>query len=162
MSVLNPNAAFFKSAYGARVDKATGTVANGTTSLFAITGGRIVLTSLVGRVTTAIGATTSNAKLVYNPTAAGTSFDLCTAVDIASDAVEQTYHLAVTSQDAAVGALIVTGAVGQASGGILAFPYILQAGVIEQNLSADPVGGAITWSCSWMPYDDGAALAASA
>jgi hypothetical protein len=144
---------------GEKVDKATGTLANGTTTLFTITGGRVLITSLIGRVTTAVGATTSNAKLVYNPTAAGTSFDLCTAVDIASDAVEQTYHLASTSTDAAPGALIVTGAVGQAIPGVLAFPMVLQAGTIEQNLSADPVGGAITWSICWAPYDDLGSLA---
>lgn len=146
---------------GNKVDKATGTVANGTTSLFTIAGGRVVVTSLVGRVTTAIGATVSNAKLVYNPTAAGTSFDLCTAVAIESDAVEQTYHLASTSSDAAPGALIVTGAVGQASPGLLTFPYIFQAGALEQNLSADPVGGAITWSVTWFPYDDLGTLVAA-
>jgi hypothetical protein len=143
---------------GTLASKATGTVANGTTSLFTITGGRVIVTSLVGRVTTAIGATASNAKLVYNPTAAGTSFDLCTAVAIEADAVEQTYYVA--GSVATVGALLVGGAVGQ-SNGVFSSPYILQAGVIEQNLSADPVGGAITWSCTWFPYDDGAALAAA-
>jgi len=37
----------------------------------------------------------------------------------------------------------------------------MQAGVIEQNLSADPVGGAITWSAMWVPLDDGATLVAA-
>jgi len=143
---------------GTAVSKATGTVANGTTSLFTIASGRVVITSLVGRVTTAIGATTSNAKLVYNPTAAGSSFDLCTAVDIASDAVEQTYYVA--GSVATVGALLVGGAVGQANG-VFASPYILQAGAIEQNLSADPVGGAITWTVTYYPYDNGASLVAA-
>jgi hypothetical protein len=36
---------------------------------------------------------------------------------------------------------------------------VLQAGTIEQNLSADPVGGAITWSICWAPYDDLGSLA---
>lgn len=143
---------------GRVASKATGTVANGTTTLFNITSGRIVLTSLVGRVTTLIGSTASNCKLVYNPTAAGTSFDLCTAVAIETDAVEQTYYIAGTV--ASVGALLVGGAVGQANG-VFSSPLILQAGAIEQNLSADPVGGAITWSCTWFPYDNGASLAAA-
>lgn len=143
---------------GTKADKATGVVANGITTLFTITGGRVVITSLVGRVTVAIGATTSNAKLTYNPTAAGTSFDLCTAVDIASDAVEQTYYLGGTV--ASGGALLVGGAVGQ-SNAVLDNPLVLQAGTIEQNLSADPVGGQITWSVTWVPFDDGASLAAA-
>lgn len=146
---------------GNKVDKATGTVVTGTTTLFTIAGGRVVLTSLVGRVTTAIGATVATCKLTYNPTAAGTSFDLCTAVSIETDAVEQTYHLASTSSDAAPGALIVTGAVGQASPGLMTFPYILQAGTLEQILSADPVGGAITWSLTYFPYDNGASVVAA-
>lgn len=144
--------------YGSKVDKATGVVANGVTSLFTIAGGRVVVTSLVGRVTTAIGATASNCKLTYNPTAAGTSFDLCTAVAIASDAVEQTYYIA--GNVATPGALLVGGEVGQANG-IFASPYILQAGVLEQNLSADPVGGAITWSLTYIPYDSGASIVAA-
>lgn len=143
---------------GVSVSKATGTVANGTTTLFNITGGRVVVTSIVGRVTTAIGSTTSNAKLVYNPTAAGTSFDLCTAVDIASDAVEQTYYF--TGNVASTGALLVGGAVGQANP-IFTNPYVLQAGAIEQNLSADPVGGAITWTVTYYPYDAGASVTAA-
>ena len=147
---------------GRKVDKSTVTLGGSTKSLFTIAGGRVLVTSLVGRVTVAIGATTSNLKFVYNPTAAGTSFDLCTAVDIASDAVEQTYHLASTSTDAAPGALIVTGAVGQAIPGVLAFPMILQAGEIEANFSADPTGaGAIQWSCTYVPYDAAATLVAS-
>ncbi|HEX2657851.1 MAG TPA: hypothetical protein VHU40_06250 [Polyangia bacterium] len=143
---------------GTSVSKATGVVANGATTLFTIAGGRVVVTSLVGRVTTAIGSTGSNAKLVYNPTAAGTSFDLCTAVAIETDAVEQTYYIA--GSVASPGALLVGGAVGQANG-IFSSPYILQAGTIEQNLSADPVGGAITWTVTYIPYDNGATLVAA-
>lgn len=143
---------------GTAVSKATGTVANGITTLFTIAGGRVVITSLVGRVTTAIGATASNCKLTYNPTAAGTSFDLCTAVAIETDAVEQTYYVA--GSVASGGALLVGGAVGQANG-VFSSPYILQAGTLEQNLSADPVGGAITWTVTYYPYDNGASLVAA-
>lgn len=143
---------------GTLVSKATGVVANGTTGLFTIAGGRVVVTSLIGRVTVAIGSTASNCKLVYNPTAAGTSFDLCTAVAITSDAVEQTYTIAGDVET--VGALLVAGAVGQGNG-VFTKPYILQAGAIEQNLSADPVGGEITWTLTYVPYDNGATVVAA-
>jgi len=159
MSVSNPNKAFAQGIIGNVVNKATGTLANGTTNLFTIAGGRILILGLLGRVTTAVGATTSNAKLVYNPTAAGTSFDLCTAVDIASDAVEQTYYIA--GNVGTPGALIVAGTVGQGNPVFATGGYSLQSGVIEQNLSADPVGGAITWSAFWVPIDDGATLVAA-
>ena len=143
---------------GTPVSKATGTVANGTTTLFTITGGRVLVTSLVGRVTTLIGATTATCKLTYNPTAAGTSFDMCTAVSIETDAVEQTYYIA--GNVASPGALLVGGAVGQANP-VFTAPYLLQAGTIEQILSADPVGGAITWTLTYVPYDNGASVAAA-
>lgn len=158
MSVLNPNAALAKSIVGNVTTKATGTLANGATTLFTVTGGRVLITGLVGRVTTLVGSTTSNCKLVYNPTAAGTSFDMCTAVDIATDAVEQTYY--ITGNVASTGALLVGGAVGQANP-VFEDGYLIQAGTIEQNLSADPVGGAISWSVSWVPWDDGAVLVAA-
>lgn len=143
---------------GVRVTKATGTVTSGITTLFNITGGRVVVTSLLGRVTTAIGATLSNCKLTYNPTAAGTSFDLCTAVAIETDAVEQAYYIA--GNVGTPGALLVAGSVGQ-SNPVFSTPYVLQAGTLEQNLSADPVGGAISWAVTYYPYDDGAAITAA-
>jgi hypothetical protein len=145
---------------GRAVSKSTGVLANGITSLFTIAGGRVVVTSLVGRVTVAIGSTVSNAKLTFNPTAAGTSVDICTAVAITSDAVEQTYTLATTHSTAAPGALIVAGDVGWASP-VLPFPDVFNAGVIEQNLSADPVGGEITWTVTYIPLDNGASLVAA-
>lgn len=157
MSVLNPNKAFAQGIIGNVVSKSTGTLANGTTSLFTITG-RVLVMGILGEVTTVIGSTASNAKLVYNPTATGTSFDLCTAVAITSDAVKQSYHLA--GNVGTVGALLVTGEVGQANP-VFALPLSLSAGVVEQNLSADPVGGVILWSAFWVPIDDGSTLVAA-
>lgn len=159
MSVYNGPAAFRKNLLGEQSKKSITTASGGTKTLFSATGGRVLLTSLVGRVTTAIGATTSNLKLVYNPTAAGTSFDMVTAVDIASDAVEQTYY--ITGSVASGGALLVGGAVGQANP-VFEDGYLIQAGTIEANFSADPTGsGAIEWTVTWVPYDDGATLAAA-
>jgi hypothetical protein len=158
MAVLSSTSAYRQLVLGLKVDKATGTLVTSTTTLFTISGGRVLITSLVGRVTTAIGATASNAKLVYNPTAAGTSFDMCTAVAIETDAVEQTYYIA--GSVASPGALLVGGAVGQANP-VFEDGYLVQAGTIEQNLSADPVGGAITWSLTYVPFDDGAAVVAA-
>lgn len=157
MSVLNDGAAFRKAILGFRATK-TIDHASGTVSLFTTTGGRVLLTSLVGRVTVAMGATTSNLKLVYNPTAAGTSFDMCTAVDVASDAVEQTYY--ITGSVASTGALLVGGAVGQANP-VFEDGYLIQNGALEANFSADATAGTIEWTVTWLPYDDGASLIAA-
>ena len=143
---------------GVRVYKDPVDTANGTTDLFTITGGRVAVTSILGRVTTAFGATPANAKLVYDPTAAGNSFDLCTAVAVASDAIGQTYTIAGDVET--VGALLVAGEVGQANA-VFAKPLVLAAGTIELNLSADPGVGASDWTLTYIPLDDGSSVAAA-
>src|SRR5687768_10580384 len=80
MSVVNPGGAFLKSAFGIRVEKATGTLAATTVALFTVAGGKVLVTSIVGEVTTAITVANSY-KLQHNPTT-GTTKDLCAATDI--------------------------------------------------------------------------------
>jgi hypothetical protein len=157
MGVYEPTSLARKQQLGSQVKK-TIDHANGAVSLFTITGGRALITSLVGRVTVAMGATTSNLKLVYNPTATGTSFDMCTAVDVASDAVEQTYYIA--GSVASGGALLVGGAVGQANP-VFEDGYLVQAGAIEANFSADATAGTIEWTMTYVPYDDTTVVAAA-
>jgi hypothetical protein len=158
MSVLNPLGSLALAQYGQKVTKATGVLANGETPLFTIAGGKVVITGILGFVTVAVGATVSNAKLVFDPTAAGTDFDLCTATAITSDAVEQQYTIAGTVES--VGALLVAGAVGQCNP-FFTDPLSLTPGQIHQNLSADPVGGQITWCAWYLPLDTGATVVAA-
>jgi|SRR6187551_350836 len=159
MTTIVDNKSFRELLLGRQVKKSI-TAANGIVTVFNMTGGRVLITSLVGRVTTLIGSTASNLKLTYNPTAAGTSFDLCTAVAIETDAVEQTYTLLGAATVAVPGALIVSGTVGQAMP-VITNPYLLQAGTIEANFSADPVGGVIEWTMTYVSYDDAATVAAA-
>jgi hypothetical protein len=158
MSQLNPLGQLFLAQYGQQVQKATGVVANGETPLFTIAGGKVLITGLLGFVTVAIGSTASNAKLVFDPTAAGTDFDLCTATAITSDAVEQQYTIAGNMES--VGAVLVNGAVGQCNP-FFAKAVSLTPGQIHQNLSADPVGGEITWRVWYLPIDTGASVVAA-
>ncbi len=144
--------------WGTKVEKSTGVLVTSTTNLFTIAGGRVVLTALAGRVTTAIGATVSTCKLSFDPTAAGTTFDICTAVAIESDAVEQAYYIA--GNVATPGALLVAGTVGQANP-VFDQPLMLSPGTIVQTLSADPVGGVILWSVIYVALDAGATVVAA-
>lgn len=145
---------------GIRVDRATDTLPQtASEAIFTITGGRVLVIGLIGEVTTAIGAgVTPDLKIVYNPTAAGTSFDLCTAVSVASDAVGQTYTLA--GDVATPGALVVAGAVGQANP-VFAKPLLLSEGDIEINMD-ESVAGSVSWSLIYVPWDAGAEVAAAA
>ena len=158
MSVLNPLASQFSANYGQRIQKATGLLANGETPLFTIAGGKVLVTGILGFVTVVVGSTASNAKLVFDPTAAGTDFDLCTATAITSDAVEQQYTIAGDVETP--GALLVAGAVGQCNP-FFNKPLSLTPGQLHQNLSAAPVGGEITWRLWYFPIDDGASVVAA-
>ncbi len=146
MSVLNPNKAFSEGILGLTVSKSTGTLAATTIPLFTIAGGLVAVTSIVGRVTTAITVANSY-KLQHNPTA-GTTVDLCTATDIGTtDTVLGEILVAKKGSSLAVGAAL------------LVAPVVMETGQIE-SVSAG-TDGVIKWYVSWVPIDDGATLVAA-
>lgn len=145
MSVLNPNGAFTKGIMGVTVSKSTGTLAATTIPLFTVAGGLVVVTAIVGRVTTAITVANSY-KLQHNPTA-GTTVDLCTATDIGTtDTVVGEILVAKKGSALAVGAAAITD------------PLIMETGQIE-SVSAG-TDGVIKWYVTWCPLEDGATLVA--
>jgi hypothetical protein len=131
---------------GVRVTKSTGTLAATTIPLFTIAGGLVMVTSLVGRVTTAITVANSY-KLQHNPTA-GTTVDLCTAADLGTT-------------DTAVGEILVAKkgtaiAVGAAD---QAVNVVMDTGQIE-SVSAG-TDGVILWAVTYVPIDTGASIVAA-
>ena len=132
--------------FGTRVTKSTGTLAATTIPLFTISGGLVAVTSLVGRVTTAITVANSY-KLQHNPTA-GTTKDLCTAADIGPT-------------DTAVGEILVPKIGASLAVGAAAEqnPIIVETGQIE-SVSAG-TDGVILWALTYVPLDDGASLVAA-
>lgn len=140
-------------AFGDKVDRATAALPQTATgTLFTVTGGRIIVTSLVGTVTTVIQAQANAVKLVATPTT-GTVNDLSTTVDINALVVG--------------GLLATTGLAGDAlvkstGGGISAQrnPIIVAIGAIGLNTAASSTGS-IAWSLTWMPYDLGAVVVAA-
>lgn len=146
MSVYNDNAAFRKGIFGSVVSKSTGTLAATTIPLFTIAGGLVAVTSIVGRVTTAITVANSY-KLQHNPTA-GTSSDLCTATDIGTT-------------DTALGEILVAkkGSSLAAGAALVVAPVLMDSGQIE-SVSAG-TDGVILWVVTWFPVEDGATLVAA-
>ena len=159
MSVLIQGSQLRSLLLGVRVERATDTLPQSTDeAIFTVSGGRVLITSLVGEVTTAIAAgTTPDLKIKYNPTATGSDFDLCTAVSIASDAVGQMYYIA--GSVASPGALLVGGAVGQANP-VFTAPLMLSEGDIEIDMD-ESVTGSVAWTLTYIPLDDGASVAAA-
>jgi hypothetical protein len=151
MSVLNSGAAFRKALFGLRVEKSTGTLAATTIPLFTVAGGKVIVTSIVGEVTTAITVANSY-KLQHNPTT-GTTKDLVAATDIGTTDTPAGNLLGFQGL---TGDSILT---GPGAVPTLKQPVVLTAGVIE-SVSAG-TDGVILWVVTYVPLDDGASIAAA-
>lgn len=135
---------------GTKVSKAAGaSIANGETSIFTITGGRVLVTCILGYVTIVVQGQTTNIKVVYDPTTAGADTDLCAVVDCNAAAVGSYIALTGTIASAAV--------IGLLRANLQATPFILEAGAIHQNSSAASTG-AISWDLWYFPIDSGATI----
>ena len=154
MTVVNEADAYRKSAFGTLVSKAYPTLAVETKTLFTVSG-LVLVTQLVGKVTTAI-TVANTVKLQANPTTGDTA-DLCTATDIGTtDTAVGTLLGFLTDPDdtAATAPDIVKGG-GQVLTGIP-----VTTGDIEQVTTGTGPDGAVTWYCTWVPLTDGATLVA--
>lgn len=118
-------------------------------ALFTITGGRIVVTQIIGEVTTVIETQANETKLVHNP-ATGTDVDLCAVLDITADEVGTLYGITGTFANAMVGA-------GQALP-TQAVNVVLKPGTIDLDCGASNTGK-VKWTLFWAPLDGGAYVA---
>jgi len=168
MSVLNPNKAFLQSIFGQPAYKAATTIPQTATgTIFTVTGGKVAITSLTGEVTTVIGAVAVNFNLVYTP-AGGSAADLCAATACISDPVGTLYSLVsgiaadlLSIQSVTVAATVpflATEIPSVTYAPMLRQPIVVRAGAVGFKTSASTTG-AVKWVCTWVPLDDGAALA---
>jgi len=139
---------------GEVVNKAATTLPQTTaTAQFTIAGGRVLVTSIVGEVTTVIQTQANNTKLVANPTT-GTSVDMCAVLDISADEVGCLYGITGTPADALVG----TNAgltVGLNNSGI-----VVNVGTIDLDCAASNTGET-KWTLHYIPIDVGATVTAA-
>jgi hypothetical protein len=153
MSVLNNLSSVRLGRFGAKVDRATAALPQTTQSaLFTVTGGRVLVTNIVGEVTTAIQNQANNTKLVANPTT-GTDVDLCAVLNIAADEVGCLYGITGLFSDAMVGANAGATVVPRN-------PVVVPVGTIDLNCAASNTGS-VKWSITYIPLDDGAAVTAA-
>lgn len=140
--------------YGSKVDRPTAALPASTTgALFTVAGGRVLVTSIVGRVTTNIQAQANAIKLVATPSGSGAVNDLSGTVE--SNAL------------AAGGLLSITGLAGDAmvkstGGGVstLRNPVIVAAGTIGLSAAATNTGS-VEWSLTYVALDNGATVSAA-
>lgn len=138
---------------GVRVDRATANLPQTATgTLFTVSGGRVMVTSIVGQVTTVVQAQANAVKLRATPTV-GAVNDMSTTVDINAAAVGSLLAATGLAGDALV--LSAGGAVS-----LLRNPILVAVGNIGLTTAASSTGQ-VKWSLTYIPYDDGAAVVAA-
>jgi hypothetical protein len=156
MSVLNNAAALLASTYGTKVERATAALPQTAASaIFNVTTGRVLITSIIGEVTTVIQTQADATKLQFDPTDAGATQDLSATLDITADAVGTLYSITGTPATAMTDALNFLG-----SDKVLARPLILKPGSILLNCAASNTGS-VKWTVTYLAIDTGAAVAAA-
>lgn len=138
---------------GIKVDRATAALPQTTTgALFTVSGGRVLVTGIVGEVTTVIQTQANNTKLVATPTT-GTAVDICAVLDITADEVGCLYGITGVFSDAMVGANAGATVLPQR-------PVVVAVGTIRLSCAASNTGS-VKWSLTYIPLDDGAQVVAA-
>jgi len=150
----NQDAQYYEAqAVGFRVSRATAALPQSTDeALFTISGGRVLLTNIVGEVTTVIQTQLDNTKLKFNPDATGADQDLCAVLDITADPVGELYTITGIVANAMRSDLLI--------GQTMTNGLILSEGAIELDCSASNTGS-VKWDLWYFPLDDGAAIVAA-
>lgn len=155
MSVLDDPAAFFKMLLGFRVDRALATLPQtAQTPYFTVSTGKVLITNILGIVTTAIQAQATTVQLIATPTS-GTAVNLSNATgDINGKEVGSTIALATT-----LGGTLV---VGNAGANVLPMSnyFVVSPGTIDFKTGASSTG-ATRWVLSYIPLDAGAKVVAA-
>lgn len=138
---------------GLKVSRATAALPQSTAAaLFTVATGRVLVTAIIGQVTTVIQTQTNNAKLIANPTT-GTDVDLCATLNISADEVGCLYGITGLFSDALVGA----------NAGAAPFPrngIVVPPGTIDLSCSASSTGS-VKWDLYYIPLATGATVTAA-
>lgn len=138
---------------GTKIDEPAATLpATTTANIFTVSGGRILITSLVGTCTTVCTATATTLSIGLTPTT-GTAQNagIATATAVTSSEVGT---LVSVNVGAAPGALIVGAKAGAAVNGGGGTGLVVEPGTITITTSATNTG-AFSWTMTYIEYDDG-------
>lgn len=155
MSVIIQGYQLREIAFGVQVLKAAqNTPQTATADLFTVAGGSVLVTSLLGLVTTVTPSTVNTLALGTAPTT-GTAetAGIASATSIASQ--EAGTWLATQASSGAAGALVVGGHAGNAL--FLPAPFVVSAGFITWTTTGSATGQ-IAWYLTYVPLDTGASV----
>jgi len=141
---------------GAKVERATAALPQSAAgALFTVAGGRVVVTSIIGEVTTVVQTQANATKLTFDPTDAGATQDLCGTTDITADAVGTMYSITGTAATVLQDALNFL-----PSNKVLALPLVLKPGSVLLDCAASNTGS-VKWTLAYWPIDTGATVVAA-
>lgn len=142
--------------YGVKVDRATAALPASTLGdLFTVTGGRIVITSLVGEVTTVLGSGANSLTIGTTPTV-GTG----SASALGSGTTSLLTAPVGTHIAASPGSAVIVDLGTQAGVALPSFGFLADPGSVTITTAAT-VTGSVKWSITYIPYDDGALVVAA-
>lgn len=155
MSTLIHPDALRKLLFGSHVVRAAAALPQSTTGhLFTVTGGRILIIGLVGKVTTAVQAQATTLQLVATPgTGTAVNLNLVTASDLNAKEVGSQVTLDVPANKA----VITTAGAGYMGPPV---PISMGPGTIDLTTVASSTG-AMQWDLFYVELDDGASVAAA-
>lgn len=136
---------------GQTVERATAVIAIGTATLFTVSGGRIVVTQILGEITTGMQAIATTLRLQADPTL-GTTRNICADLDVNAYAAGDLLGITGVNTDAMQ---------PPATGGALeaqTMGVIVQEGTIDLVAGANNTGS-VKWTLKYIPLDDGATVA---
>jgi len=124
-------------------------------NLFTISGGRVLMTSIIGEVTTVIAAAANNLKLTATPTL-GTPRDIAANLDIGTAPWQEGDVLGITGIN--TDAMIPATSAGSVEG--MTVPVVLQEGTLDWECGASKTGN-VKWTMRYIALDEGALVVAS-
>lgn len=164
MSVIIQGSQLRSIAYGTQVLKAAQTPPNSGSSatLFTVAGGQVLVTSLVGRVSTVLSGTTGAISLGATPTvgAAGAQVAGIASATVVGGGEAGTAYAVVATIAGAPTTLANGGAsaVAGKSPFLAQAAFVVQAGIITITTSVATMTGAIDWYLTYVPLDTGASV----
>ena len=135
---------------GQTVERATAIIVIGTNSIFTVSGGRIVVTQILGEITIIMQNIVTLLRLQSDPTT-GTTRDICANLDVDLYAAGDLLGITGVTADAMIPPL--TGGVIEAQ----TMGVIVQEGTIDLVAGAGNTGS-VKWTLKYIPLDDGATV----
>lgn len=150
--------------YGFQVLKPGQTPPNSGSSatLFTVSGGMVLVTSLVGRVSTVLSGTTGAVSLGATPTVGASGAQvagIASATVVGGGEVGATFAVAATIAGAPT--TLANGGASAVAGKspfLAQSAFIVQAGIITITTSVATMTGAIDWYLTYLPLDNGASV----